>query len=174
MIMPALRESRWDASRGKKSWAPVELLDLFPTITDLVGLPAKYGPKMGAYQWQGLSLRPILENTQSGYVKAYAQSQFPRGSGSSRKNGYTLRTTRYRLTMWCPVPFTISMGKCYFELYDFLADPGETTNIAYTNVQVRNEMLKAWNTNSTYNMPAVRPWDLDERVQLENIRQPFP
>ncbi|WP_373495237.1 sulfatase [Aquiflexum sp.] len=48
---PGIRE------KGKESDAPVELLDLFPTLTDLAGL----SPKQGI---DGHSLMPILEDTE--------------------------------------------------------------------------------------------------------------
>lgn len=43
--------------KGKQSDAPVELLDLFPTLTDLAGLPKKQG-------LDGQSLMSILEDTE--------------------------------------------------------------------------------------------------------------
>ena len=174
MIMPALREKQWDASRGKQAYAPVELLDLFPTLVDLTELPRKYGPKQGQYLWQGWTLRPILENPDAGFIKTYATSQFWRGRGSTRKVGYTIRTTRYRLTTWCPAPFKYNAKKCFFELYDFLADPGETTNMASTLPEIRNRLFNIWRTVETE--PSTlknRPFDLDDRVALSALRQPF-
>jgi len=147
--MPALRETQWDKSRGKHSWAPVELLDVLPTLAELALLPTKYGgpgTNHGLYPWQGKSLLPILDDPENGYVKPFATAQYPRGTGSSKKIGYSFRTTRYRLTIWCRAPFVYSATKCYFEMYDFLSDPTESRNLAYLKhmIPVRQRMVGIW------------------------------
>ncbi|MDB4713354.1 sulfatase [bacterium] len=56
-------------SAGKKSEALVELLDMYPTLCDLAGLPA---PK----HLEGVSLVPILDDPTAS-VKDFALSQYP-------------------------------------------------------------------------------------------------
>jgi iduronate 2-sulfatase len=58
-----------DKAVGKKSEALVELLDMYPTLCDLAGVPA---PK----HIEGKSLVPILDNPKAS-VKDFALSQYP-------------------------------------------------------------------------------------------------
>jgi len=58
-----------DKAVGKKSEALVELLDMYPTLCDLAGVPA---PK----HIEGKSLMPILDNPKAS-VKDFALSQYP-------------------------------------------------------------------------------------------------
>jgi len=174
VVVPALRERHWDKSRGKKAYAPVELLDLLPTLADLAQLPLKFDTKtFGPYVWQGMSLRPVLEQPDSGYLKPFAISQYPRGVGSSRKMGYTFRTTRYRMTVWCPAPFTLNMKTCFFELYDFISDQAETTNMATAKKAIRDQILSIWNTSLNLRDP--EPFDFADHLLVQGLpKQPFP
>ncbi|TAJ14514.1 sulfatase [Marinilabiliaceae bacterium JC017] len=101
---------------------PAEFVDVFPTLCELTGIDTPT-------QLQGESLVPALENTNY-KVKDYAVSQFGRGSNE----GYSIRTDRYRLTLWLKdnyrtyMPFDeqrIVAG----ELYDYQEDPLETVNL---------------------------------------------
>jgi arylsulfatase A-like enzyme len=89
--------------------APVELVDLFPTVLDFAGLPA---PQPLA----GRSLRPQLEDpTRPG--KGAATTVVLRGTN----RGETVRTPEWRYTRWTD-------GTA--ELYDARHDPEETRNLA--------------------------------------------
>ena len=93
---------------GRSAKVPVEMLDFYPTLAELCGLPA---PK----HLSGVSLVPVLKD-------AAAQ---PRQSALSQyANGYSLRTARYRYTQWG------ENGSEGAELYDRQADPQELTNLA--------------------------------------------
>lgn len=111
-------------STGKKSKALVELLDLYPTLTDLCGLPAPKG-------LEGISLKPILENPTK-TVKPGAFTQHPRPAyykGKPEAMGYSVRTERYRYTEWR----SWKNGKIIVrELYDHQHDPHENRNIIAT------------------------------------------
>lgn len=92
---------------GKASPRPVELLDLYPTLVDLAGLPAK--PDL-----QGASLRPLLDAPRRDWNRpAYSQVQ----------GGRTVRTDRWRYTEW-------EAGRLGVSLYDMVADPKELKNLA--------------------------------------------
>jgi len=94
---------------GKRSQALVELVDLFPTLTDLAGVDA---PKY----LQGKSIRPQLKNPNlAGKEEAY--TVVARGS----RMGRSLRTQRYRYAEWNSPELA--------ELYDLDADPREFTNL---------------------------------------------
>lgn len=107
---------------GQISAAPVELMDLFPTLTDLAGLETPQ-------DLQGTSLRPILADA-SATVKPAARSQFPRG----RLMGYALRTDRYRYVAWVVAPTKqgapAGTDIQHEELYDYEVDALETRNLA--------------------------------------------
>ena len=96
---------------GQANAGPVELVDIYPTLADLCGLPAP------AYL-DGASLRPVLDDP-SKSIKPAAFTQIRRG----KSDGYSIRTARWRYTLW-------DEGRQGEQLYDMQADPGETTNLA--------------------------------------------
>jgi len=115
---------------------PVESLDVFPTLCEATGLEIPS-------QLQGNSLSPVFSKVDA-QVNAYAVSQFGRG----QTQGYSIRTERYRLTLWMrdnwrtDMPFDkkkISGA----ELYDYEADPLETENF-YSHPEykkVKNQLM---------------------------------
>ncbi len=98
---------------GRKSSALVELVDLYPTLCELAGLPL---PK----HLEGTSLAPLLDSPDRPW-KTAAFSQYPR----SRAKGRSIRTSRWRLTRWAESGKTVGL-----ELYDHQRDPGENENLA--------------------------------------------
>ena len=94
-------------ARGGTARGLAELVDLYPTLADLVGIKPT-GPL------DGVSLAPMLDNP-SASVKdaAFTQTQ----------NGYAVRTDRWRYIEW-------GAGQDGVQLYDMERDPGETTNLA--------------------------------------------
>lgn len=108
---------------GRSSPALVELLDLYPTLVDLCGLPKRAG-------LEGLSLRPVLDDP-TGSIKAAAFTQHPRpanGPVPGEAMGYSVRDARFRYTEWREW----STGRVLaMELYDHEADPDEMRNVAY-------------------------------------------
>lgn len=97
-------------TRGGASGRTVELLDLYPTLTDLCGVPTPS-------HVQGRSLRPLLDDPAAAWDKP-ALTQVTRGPG---KPAHSIRTERHRYTDW---------GNGKAELYDYTADPGELKNLA--------------------------------------------
>ena len=173
VVVPPLGDGSWAPSRGMQSYAPMELLDLTPTLADLAGIPSKYGSQYGRYTWEGVTLRPILENPSTGYVKEFAVSQFERKA--QQILGYTVRTTRYRLTMWRNSPFNFNSKLGYEELYDFVGDQGETTNWASSAnySQIRSTILSLWKGQPPPSLEP--PFDFDERDVVSALPlQPFP
>jgi uncharacterized sulfatase len=99
---------------GKVSPRTVELVDLYPTLTDLAGVAAPAG-------LQGVSLRPLLANPAATWNRP-AHSQVIRG-GINGIQGYSIRTERWRYTEW-------EGGAKGVELYDHDTDPQEMKNLA--------------------------------------------
>lgn len=107
--------------RGVKTDALAELLDLYPTLVDLCGLPKAEG-------LEGTSLVPVLDNPDS-RVKEAAFTQHPRPAyftGAPDVMGRSVRTNRYRYTEWR----NFKTGEVVAsELYDHEKDPLETVNV---------------------------------------------
>jgi iduronate 2-sulfatase len=97
---------------GKSSNALAELVDLYPTLADLCGLPS---PKY----LDGKSLKPALEDP-SANTKDAAFTQIRRGSDY---DGYSIRTARWRYTLW-------DNGRRGEQLFDMEVDPREARNLA--------------------------------------------
>lgn len=117
-------------SKGKGSPRTVELLDLYPTLTDLCGLqqvPANL---------HGKSLRPLLDNPNAKWDRP-AVSQVSRNAGGQGKTlmGYSIRTERFRYTEW-------KDGAEGAELYDYEKDPREMQNLAKSDghAKIRAEL----------------------------------
>ena len=109
---------------GKQTSSLVELLDLFPTLVDLCGLPQPEGT-------QGTSLVPIL-NDPSTSVKPAAFTQHPRPAYFDREPskapttmGCSVRTTHLRYTEWRDWRTGETVAR---ELYDHRTDPHELQN----------------------------------------------
>lgn len=109
------------AAAGRKCAAPVEFVDVFPTLADLCGLPIPNG--LG-----GMSLKPLLENPAAPMMKP-AISQFPKSSKEhgGQLMGYSIRTEDWRCTFWRKRS-AADIG--FIELYDEKNDPAETVNLA--------------------------------------------
>jgi len=104
-------------ARGQTCGRTVEFLDLYPTLADLCGLKGRPS------RLHGTSLKPLLENSREPWDRpAITQVQRAR-QGSTAVRGYSLRTERYRYTMW-------DGGNEGEELYDYSADPRELKNMA--------------------------------------------
>ena len=88
------------------STRPVSLLNLYPTLLDLCGLPPRSA-------LEGVSLRPLLEDPKREWARP-AVMTFGRGN-------HAVRSERYRY---------IRYADGSEELYDHARDPGEWTNLA--------------------------------------------
>ena len=108
---------------GKKFEAPVEFVDVYPTLAEVCGLPIPAG-------LDGISLKAVLDDSTVALSKKVAISQYPRSGGKTgfgQLMGYSIRDDRWRLTLWR----NRKDGKiAATELYDEKNDPAETVNLA--------------------------------------------
>jgi iduronate 2-sulfatase len=116
------------SKNGSVARAPVGLIDLYPTLTELCGVSAPDN-------LQGQNLVPMLKDSNV-EGRGWALSQVTRGGGGAKASdekrifGYSLRTPRWRYTEW-------DEGKQGRELYDHDADPKELTNLADNLAQAK-------------------------------------
>ena len=99
----------------------VELVDMYPTLVELAGLPLPGG-------LEGCSMGPLLDDLNQSWKKA-SFTQFPRPA-YYKKNfdamGYSIRTEQFRYIEWIDVKKKQSIA---IELYDHQADPYELKNL---------------------------------------------
>lgn len=125
---------------GEDSSALVELVDVYPTVCELLGLPIPG-------HVEGTSLIPLVANP---------QCTWKRGIFSRIGDAETVRTDRYRFTRYSGVfregdfARLPNAGTC--ELFDLQQDPRENVNVAKrpdysATVQEMNQLLTAgWRT----------------------------
>ena len=114
---------------GATSKALVELLDMYPTITQLCGLPIPRGV-------EGTSLVPVLKDP-AVTVKPAAFTQHPRPAyykGKPEAMGVSARTDRFRYTEWRDFQTGRVVAR---ELYDHERDPEENHNVIATPPDAR-------------------------------------
>lgn len=118
--VPLILYAPGEAGAGKACRRPVELVDVFPTLTGLCNVPTPGG-------LDGKSLVPLLKNPEQTWKKA-AYTAVARGKTPSKHTkkikyfGRSVRTDRWRYTEW-------DGGKKGTELYDYANDPGELVNL---------------------------------------------
>ena len=108
--------------------APIEMIDLYPTLMDLTG---NQTPKFVS----GKSFAPLLKDP-SKRVRESALTELIIGDKNSKVQGYSIKTDRYRLTQWG------ENGKLGFELYDHLFDKEELKNLILMDdyIKVRDSL----------------------------------
>lgn len=116
--VPLIISAPGQKMQGAKTDAVVELVDVYPTLCDLAGLPK---PR---HEMPGKSLAPLLASPEKPGIKDVAYSEYPVRGGII---GYSMRTRRYRYTEWRKVNSKTLVGT---ELYDHQNDPHENENIA--------------------------------------------
>ena len=99
------------AKAGETFRAPVEFVDIYPTVVDLCRLQAPHA-------LAGKSLRAVLEDP----GRAHKPAAFTLVTRGPQKFGQSVRTARWRFTQW-------SDGTS--ELYDHDADPEETRDLSH-------------------------------------------
>jgi arylsulfatase A-like enzyme len=104
---------------GRKCEAPVEFVDVYPTLADVCGLPIPSG--LG-----GSSLKNFIENP-AAPANDVAISQYPKSAPEGPVMGYSIRNERYRATFWRERNGARIIAT---ELYDEQDDPDEKVSLA--------------------------------------------
>ncbi|MCH2597009.1 MAG: sulfatase [Pirellulales bacterium] len=105
-------DPRQSQGAGKSSPRCVELVDIYPTLTDICGIESPPG-------LEGRSLSPLLEDPKTPWDHAAYTLQVRKWSV-----GRSIRTERWRYTEW-------EEGSRGSELYDHDADPHEMRNLVH-------------------------------------------
>jgi iduronate 2-sulfatase len=146
--VPLIIRAPGQGKPGLQTGALTELLDVYPTLTDLAGLPAPGGV-------QGQSLRPLMFGREKKHKQAVF-SQFIRNVTLTHTSyadavvlGQTVRTDQYRLVRW--IDRNNPKRTIASELYNHLTDPHETINQASNPEfeQVVKQLTKLLDQNFT-------------------------
>jgi iduronate 2-sulfatase len=113
-------------THAAKTTALVETVDIYPTLVELAGLPARPG-------LDGKSFAPVLADpaakTRDSIIHVYPRNDLL---------GRAIRTPRYRMVEWKKPGAPVADAE--FELYDYQTDPLETQNLAAKNPTVLAEL----------------------------------
>ena len=117
---------------GKHTNALVEFVDVYPTLSELAGMPLPG-------HLEGTSFKPLLDDPNRSW-KTAAFSQYPRQGWM----GYSMRTDRYRFTVWVGRKDHSKVDA--IELYDHQTDPQQNTNIAKlpANAELVKRLMEQW------------------------------
>ena len=134
---------------GAHSAALVEFVDIYPTLSQLAGIAAPA-------TLEGTSVKPVLDAPTRAW-KSAAFSQYPRNTGKTGLGdvmGYSMRTDRYRFTVWVAVADHSKIDAV--ELYDELYDPQENTNVAKDpkNGELVEKLMEQWRKGWKGALPA--------------------
>lgn len=108
---------------GRRTRALVELLDLYPTLSELCGLPTPAG--LDGTSLAGLLEQPDMSVKSAAYTWHPRPAYPPRG-GDPQAMGYSMRTDRFRYTEWRDYESNKLLAR---ELYDHQTDDNETVNV---------------------------------------------
>ena len=146
----------------------VELIDLYPTLCDMVGLPIPN-------HCQGRSFRKLVKDPEVGH-RYDAYSSYP----AYESTGHSIRFKNYRYTEWRDINEVVKANV----LTDLTADPGEETNVkdsksyvaalAYTKerlqVRINQALESSYAKENEKSLPPVVSLALDHQQIGQKIR----
>ncbi|MBT3382228.1 MAG: sulfatase [Prolixibacteraceae bacterium] len=129
--VPLILKVPGQKSKGAKTEALVEFVDIYPTLCDLAGL------ELPAHL-QGTSFEPLVKNLEKEW-KEGAISIWPLNRTNPEKliMGYSVQTNRYRYTEWIKDSSGEILAR---DLFDHKSDPGENVNIS--NIPASEAIIK--------------------------------
>jgi hypothetical protein len=110
-------------------------IDVLPTLAELCGIPLP-----GDYKPDGISLKPLLDQSRKPWPRDHHVIQFHGGAGGTalpakRYENSVVLTERWRL-----------VNSTTQELYDIEADPGQRNNIAAQNPEVVDRLREGYHS----------------------------
>ena len=140
--VPLMIRAPGRAGNGKVSPALVELVDLYPTLAELAGLPVAEG-------LEGSSLVGLLDRPDRRW-KSGAFSQFTRG----KRRGYSVVSKHYRYVEWYEIASAKVIDR---ELYDHRSDPAERVNLEAERPDVALRMSRLLDRGEGWRDVALNP-----------------
>ncbi len=174
-----IRHPGIDLKRGTTTSSLVELIDVYPTLCDLAGVPFPT-------HLQGRSLVPVLHDP-SAEIRDTAYSSYPSSIGKATTIGHSIRTATHRYTQWWkdnnPDSVVASVAT------DLSADPGETSAVAdddrmqqNLSAQLRSRVMAARKSSrrsatsddqksevGEFSIPDVSPLDEGQLARLRKL-----
>ena len=124
---------------GKKIDTPVTLIDIVPTMLDLVGQDPSGGEE---YPLQGNSWLPLMVGGSDYYPEEVYIEKVKSPTWPLTKRGYIRGTMK----------LIHNVDESTWELYDLSKDPGEKNNLAPANPPELQEMIDGYNAWRTANL----------------------
>ncbi|MEE2778456.1 MAG: sulfatase-like hydrolase/transferase [Acidobacteriota bacterium] len=126
--------------RGRIVRAPAQMVDLLPTVVDLLGIDATVAP--GADAWAGISLRTAIELSQP-------EDSHPRTLFWEHEGNRGVRRGNWKFVAHWPRPP---------RLYDLSTDRTESHDVSAENPEIVSDLEAAWREWATAN--GVGRWPL--------------
>lgn len=117
-------------TKESRSKAFVESVDIYPTLSELAGLSV---PK----EIDGVSFAGTVRDPNRP-AREFVTHVYPRNANQRKLLGRAIRTDRYRLVEW--KEFGASPESAEYELYDYVADPEETVNLATKEKEIVRQL----------------------------------
>ena len=147
------------ALRGLVIADQVQLVDLYPTLLEMLGLPPQP-------QLSGRSLRPLLAGGTAREREALAEN-----TNIPTYERKTLRTSRFKFIVSTPRPWARRKGmREGYELFDLRRDPGEKVDLAARHPEVAaflHERLKSLLGGGERTMDEELPAGLDAELEAQ-------
>jgi arylsulfatase A-like enzyme len=137
---------------GDVSGDPVSILDFYPTILDLAGVPLPTGQPV-----DGVSLVPLLRNGEMPSLSERPLFWYNVTSGLTADGGVFQPVAAVRRGDWR----LVKNFERPLELYDLSADPGESVNLAETSPDVTADLemlLDDWLADTGVVTPTANPF----------------
>ncbi len=148
-----IRHPGMKQTHGTKTSSLVELIDLYPTLCELVEIPLPS-------HLQGRSIAPILRDP-SVKVRDSAYSSYPARVGKVTTIGHSIRTANHRYTQWWNKNDAKSVVAAVAT--DLTADPGETTTLSDNDLLLSKLQRQLRSRVMAARQPAQRSASIDNR-----------